>query len=109
MKAGALEVTTGVAGEPQASSLSLSASRNPFSVETRIAYSVHEAGRAVLAIYDVAGRLVARLVDGQVAAGPNEVVWDGTGGGGARVAAGVYFVRLEAAGDAVSQKLMLIR
>jgi aminopeptidase N len=104
LKAGALEVATSVVETPHASSLSLSASRNPFSTETRIAFSVPEAGRAVVAVYDVAGRLVARLVDGEVSAGPHEIVWDGS-----RAAAGVYFCRLEAGGSEASEKLLIVR
>ena len=74
-----------------------------------MSYSVPEAGRAVVAVYDVAGRLVARLVDGPVSAGPHEVVWDGKEDAGARAAAGVYFLRLEAGGESLTEKLMLLR
>ena len=109
LKAGALEVTTSVEETPQVSSLSLAASRNPFSAGTRIAYGVPEAARAVVAVYDVAGRLVARLVDRDVSPGRYEVIWDGTGDDGSRAAAGVYFCSLEAGGGVISQKLLIVR
>lgn len=50
--------------------------------------------RGRLEIYDVAGRRVARLMDGQLSKGRNRVVWRGTDGEGRRVAAGVYFASL---------------
>lgn len=109
LKGEATLITTGVGETPVASSLSLSASGNPFSRETRITYSVPTAGRAVVAVYDVAGRLVARLNDGHVDAGPHEVVWSGAADDGTRAATGVYFVRLEASGERVAEKLLLVR
>ena len=107
LKAGALEVTTGV--EEAVSSLSLSIRGNPFHDEARMAYSVPEAGRAVVAVYDVAGRLLATLVDQEVSAGPHEIVWDGRANDGSRAAAGVYFVRLEAGGREAEAKMLLVR
>jgi aminopeptidase N len=104
------ETDTGT-GVPEATAgeLSLHVSGNPFSSGTRVAYSVPRPGRAVVAVYNVAGRLVARLADGDVSAGPHETVWDGTGGDGARVAAGVYFCRLEAGGNETTAKMLIIR
>jgi hypothetical protein len=42
-------------------------------------------------------------------AGPHIVPWDGTNSDGDAVAAGVYFIRLEAAGGAESRKAVLLR
>src|SRR5580765_3314995 len=47
-----------------------------------------------LAVYDIAGRRRARLVDQELPAGVTEVTWDGRDAAGVRVASGMYFVRL---------------
>ncbi len=57
--------------------------------EMRLRFTLPAAGRATLAIHDVRGRLVARLVDGELAAGAHEATWGGQG-----AAAGVYLARL---------------
>jgi hypothetical protein len=64
---------------------------NPFNPETVIGYALPEAAVVHLAVYDVLGRAVARLVDGPVAAGRHRAVFDGSG-----VPSGVYVVRLVA-------------
>ncbi len=52
---------------------------------------------------------VARLVDGVLGAGEHTVVWDGTRADGSQAAAGVYFLRLAAAGRELSAKSVLVR
>lgn len=59
------------------------------------ALSVSESGSARLSLYDVRGRRVRLLWDGELAAGERGVHWDGADDGGRRVAAGVYFARLD--------------
>ncbi len=69
-------------------------------------FSLPAAGVARLVVMDVAGRRVRTLVDGAVEAGPHEVAWDGFDGAGARVPAGLYWARLEAAGERVTRRLV---
>lgn len=71
---------------------------NPFRGATRIAFSLPARTRARLEVYDVSGRLVARLVDGERAAGRHVVEWDGRALDGSRAHPGVYLCRY-AAGD----------
>ncbi len=47
-------------------------------------------------IYDVNGRLVKKLVDANLPAGPHTAVWDGTDNAGRGVASGHYFARIDA-------------
>jgi hypothetical protein len=97
---------TGVDGRP--SVLALSA---PAAVEggVEITYSVPAAGHVELAVFDVAGRRVATLVDGDTPAGTHAAVWSGTSAGGEAVASGVYFARLSSAEDAVSRKVLFVK
>jgi hypothetical protein len=83
---------------------------NPFSAETSIGFAVPSPGREVtLRIYDVMGREIAMLVDGEKVSGIRTVTWDGTGARGSKVPAGVYFCRLTDGRQVISQKLVLAR
>jgi|GEM_PF-2410015 len=77
---------------------------NPFNPSTTIAYSVSQTGPASLKVHDLAGRLVATLVDGMVEAGGHSVVFDGS-----QLASGVYFTTLQANGQVQSQKMVLVK
>ena len=68
----------------------------------RVAYTLVRAGRVEIGVYDVLGRRVALLVDGEQAAGPQEVVWaSGT------APAGAYLLRLSTGGATTSQLLIV--
>lgn len=82
---------------------------NPFNPKTTIAFDLPSTGPARLAIYDVAGRELRRLVDGPLAAGRQQLDWDGRDAAGREVAAGVYLARLEAAGRSDTQRLLLLK
>ncbi len=82
---------------------------NPFTDGTNVEFNMPAGGRAVVRVYDVAGRLVRTVDDSVRQAGPQQVHWDGSNGAGKTVASGVYFVMLEAAGDARTRKVVLLR
>jgi len=67
---------------------------NPFNPTVTVVYDLAHSGRVRVAIYDVKGRLVRRLVDHVQPAGSYEVQWDGKSGRGNAMASGVYFIRL---------------
>jgi hypothetical protein len=82
---------------------------NPFNPSAVIEFELAKRGEVRLGIYDTAGRLLRVLVEGTRAAGPHEVVWNGTDNAGGAVASGVYFVRFESGGKVVSKKIVLLR
>jgi hypothetical protein len=82
---------------------------NPFRDATNLSFNMPRNGRAVVRIYDVSGRLVRTVDDSYREAGPHQVLWDGSSSGGDPVASGVYFVRLEVAGDSRTRKVVLLR
>lgn len=83
---------------------------NPFNPVTEIHYELPACTRVELSVYDVSGRVVRRLVDGSLeGAGRHGVKWDGRDDSGAPVASGVYFCRLEAAGELLTRKMMFLR
>jgi hypothetical protein len=81
---------------------------NPFDGSVRFTYTLREGGRVRLAVYDVAGREVALLRNGEEGAGQHVVSWDGKSTRGTRVSAGVYFVRLESGGREETRKVVLM-
>jgi subtilisin-like proprotein convertase family protein len=85
------------------------ASPNPFNPVTEIAYGLPADGRMALRVYNVAGKLVRVLVDGDVDAGYHAAVWDGRDDRGEPVASGVYFCRMEAEAFEQSVKMVLLK
>jgi hypothetical protein len=88
---------------------------NPFRLgeQTTIRFAVPEpasgAPRASLVIYDVMGRRVRTLVDGDVIAGEQAVTWDGASDAGATVPSGVYLARLESGGEEKTVRILFVR
>ncbi len=82
---------------------------NPFNPETTINYSVKEAGRVRLIIYNVKGQLVRTLLNEDHATGHYRKVFDGRDDAGCPLASGVYLVRMIAPGYQKSSKMMLMK
>jgi hypothetical protein len=82
---------------------------NPFNPETRIEFSLPNAGEISLVVYDVLGRSVRTLASGSYPAGNHAVRWDSRDNSGQTVASGVYFYRLESSGKATTRKMMLVK
>lgn len=85
-------------------------SPNPFSGSTAIRFDVPaHVGSVVLEVYDLVGRRVRTVVDGPAERGRWTAEWDGRDGDGRRVPSGVYFLRLDVGGRAVTRKIAVIR
>lgn len=82
---------------------------NPSAGAASLTLRLRDAGRATVAVYDVAGRFVARLHDGFVVAGPLTLRWDGKNSRGREAASGVYWIHAVAAGQAIARRLVLAR
>jgi hypothetical protein len=81
---------------------------NPFSPSTKIRYALPRATHVRLKVYDLAGREVANLQDGMQESGLHEVQWTGRDDRRQRLAAGVYFLRLDAGGQSRVDKMVLV-
>jgi hypothetical protein len=78
---------------------------NPFNPTTTIEFAVPEDGRATLKIFDILGREVRIVYDGDVKAGYlQKVVFDAS-----RLSSGVYFSRLQYGGKSLLKKLILLK
>jgi subtilisin-like proprotein convertase family protein len=82
---------------------------NPFNPRTTLAFETARTGAVQLLLYDLRGRLVRRLVDGELPAGRHEVLWDGRDGQGREQASGVYLARFVADQVVQEHKLVLVR
>jgi flagellar hook assembly protein FlgD len=82
---------------------------NPFNPTTTIEYSLARRTHVEIRVIDVAGRVVATLLDGPAGPGAARVTWDGTTDDGHHAASGVYFVNLVADGLADSRKAVLLK
>ena len=65
--------------------------------------------RVRLAVYDLLGRRVRTLLDGEMPAGQRELPWDGRGDDGEAVRSGVYFGRLTTAGGQRVARVVMLR
>ena len=93
------QVNTLAADPPAAAPLQLAATPNPFTRRTVVRFALPQAGPVRLVAFDVQGREVARLADGERAAGSHTVEWEDAALGG-----GVYFLRLEHGGRSAVER-----
>jgi hypothetical protein len=80
------------------------AGANPAGPSSAIAFSLPEAGRVEVALFDVNGRKVATLLDGWRDAGTQVIDIDAAG-----LSSGVYFIHLANRGEVSTKKLVFLR
>lgn len=71
---------------------------NPFKDRTSVEFYTPRPQAVTLTVFNPAGQRVRRLAERQVPSGWHRVEWDGRSDAGRRVAAGVYYCQLKAAG-----------
>lgn len=84
-------------------------SPNPARTIASVLYALPVETDVLLEVFDLSGRKVATLADGPVGSGQNEAVWDLAGPDGRRVTSGIYFVKLEAGGESVTGKIVVVK
>lgn len=77
---------------------------NPFNPSTTINYTIKSAGAVNLSVYNLMGQKVATLVNEAKTAGTHSIRWNAAG-----AASGMYYYRLEANGQSITRKMMLIK
>jgi len=77
---------------------------NPFNPTTAIRFLVTPNQKTTLRIFDINGRLVDELVNGELVTGEHKIVWNA-----GNQPSGVYFVRLESGNLIETQKVLLIK
>jgi outer membrane protein assembly factor BamB len=77
---------------------------NPFNAQTKINFTLEEKGMVSLSIYDILGRKVISLFEGDISAGEHSLIWDASA-----FTSGVYFARLETKARSKSHKMILLK
>jgi hypothetical protein len=77
---------------------------NPFNPTTRFVLDARERAHATLAVYDLLGRRVATVFDGEFSPGTHAITWDAAG-----QASGVYLYVFQSGAHAQSGKMVLMR
>ncbi len=77
---------------------------NPFNPMTKIQYHLPQKAPVTLAVYDVNGRLIEKLVDKQQVAGRHQVSWNA-----ANYSSGLYFYRIRISDRVKTRKMILMK
>ena len=104
------DAATSVDDIPGIGKVSVAAHPNPFNPATTISFDLPRAMEVSLEIYDMQGRLVRTLLNGNpYLAGSHKQVWDGRDGQGQATASGVYFYKFDGGNDKRVGKLTLLK
>jgi hypothetical protein len=83
---------------------------NPANPMTTVRFDLKDASAVQVAVFDISGRLVRRLMQDQfLPAGPVSVGWDGADEMGQAAASGTYLVQVKAGQNVASQRVTLVR
>jgi hypothetical protein len=77
---------------------------NPFNPNTTIAYDIREAGHVTLTVFDILGREVASLVNGNQTAGSYSVEFNAT-----TLSSGIYFYQLKVNDFSALKKMVVLK
>ncbi|HAD82635.1 TPA: hypothetical protein DCG35_09270 [Candidatus Edwardsbacteria bacterium] len=89
--------------------LALSCRPNPMRSGAVISFAMPGSGSAMLAVYDITGRLVYQTATIYAAPGTNHFSWNGHDRSGRLLGNGVYFCRVNGGGRAGTIKITIIR
>jgi hypothetical protein len=78
---------------------------NPFNLETNISFSLDKDRRISIAIYDITGKLIARLIANQsFSSGSHCIRYDAS-----RISSGIYFYRLSSEEESIIHKMVIVK
>jgi hypothetical protein len=86
------------------SSFIISASPNPFNSSTVISFELPDASEVDITAYDISGREIKSIVNGQWSTGKHQVEWNAE-----VLPSGIYFVRLTAGSIETVNKVLLLK
>jgi hypothetical protein len=82
---------------------------NPFNPVTRFNVGIPKTAEVNIRIYDLLGRRIATILNGDQNPGYRTVEWDGKDSRGQEVPTGIYFVRMSSDEFSATQKVLLMR
>ena len=84
-------------------------SPNPFYSTADIQYKVIRAGKVKVDVYNIKGQHIKSILEETKSSGSYQLIWAGTDKAGNKVAPGIYFMRLEADGKALTKKMLTLK
>jgi len=82
---------------------------NPFNLGTQIRFSLPEASKVNLVIYNILGQKVKVLLDEQMEAGHHSILWKGGDRNGKELSSGIYFCKIKTEKWVETKKMLLLR
>jgi hypothetical protein len=82
---------------------------NPFNPMTRIDFAIDKSEMVDISVFDLGGRRVATLYQGEMGAGDHHVIWDGKTDSGSSAPAGHYRYLLKTGSSQVSRSMVLLK
>ncbi len=82
---------------------------NPFNPMTTISYELEKRSHVELTIYDIRGRTVKTLVNGEMESGFHRTLWNATDTHGKQVSSGIYLYKLTVDEKSMVRKMGLVR
>ena len=77
---------------------------NPFNPATTLSFALSTQSEVTLSIYNIQGKELVSLIDGNMEAGYHSVVWNAD-----KYSSGIYFVKMKSGEYIDTQKLILIK
>ncbi len=79
---------------------------NPFTASNSFSFALSQSRSVRALVFDVRGRLVDTLIDGELAAGRHQATWEPRSQGAP--AAGLYFVRIDAGDERITARMIYL-
>jgi len=104
-----LESEVRLSGVPAVRTRLLANVPNPFNPSTEVRFELDRPQQVRVAVFDLSGRHIRTLANGNLGAGPHERVWDGLDDNGRQAPSGAYYVRLVTDSRVDHRKMMLLK
>jgi lysophospholipase L1-like esterase len=82
---------------------------NPFNDTIKIEYFLAEENSVKIQIFDISGRKISTLINGENQVGKNIIRWEGTDGGGNKFSSGVYILAFQFGDNSYYKQIILAR
>jgi hypothetical protein len=82
---------------------------NPFNSSTQIQFELGKQEHVTLSVFDLLGRNISTIANGEFAVGRHTVRWDGTSADGKTVSSGRYFVQAKTSETSKTIPIMLLK
>ena len=82
---------------------------NPFNPETEIVFNLNSASEVELSIYNLKGQMIRTLVNGNMSAGEQRVIWNGMDSSNNAVGSGIYYYQIRSGRYTSTGKMVLLK